>query len=356
MTGKSPLTRDGLVGILFGAAAFQMLYSGSELGLFRLLRRRPGLSAGLIGQELGLAPRPARMLLLGTTALGLTEHTDGRYDNAPLVREFFAQGDWEIIEDLAEFQQKIAGPAALDFTASLRGNTNAGLARFPGDGDDLYQRLAGSPDLERLFFRCMKSWSTLANPVLVGNADLGGVHRVLDVGGGDGVNAIALAEANPGVGFTVFDLPGAGALARDKIRRDGLDGRIGVVEGDMFSDPFPPGHDCVLFANQLVIWSPEENRALLRKAYEALPDGGRVLIFSAMADDTGDGPLYAALDNVYFATLPTGSSMIHPWGRYEEWLADAGFSHAVRISGKSWTPHGLIMARKATTGPRTRGE
>lgn len=346
MTATSPLTKDDLVGILFGAGAFQMLNAGCELGLFRLLRERPGLDPEQIGQQLGLAERPVQILLLGTTALGLTVRADGRYRNGGLVEEFFDEGTWGIIEDLAEFQQKVTGPACLDFTASLRKNTNVGLRNIPGDADDLYQRLAGDPDLEQLFYRCMKSWSSLSNPVLVANADLTGVRSVLDVGGGDGVNSIALAEANPGTSFTVYDLPGAVAIAREKVARRGLADRIATAAGDMFADPFPSGHDCLLFANQLVIWSPEENRALLRKAHRALPDGGRVLIFSAISDETGDGPLYAALDNVYFATLPTGSSMLYHWAQYEEWLAGAGFSEVVRMPGSTWTPHGVIAARK----------
>ncbi|MGW1071755.1 methyltransferase [Streptomyces sp. NPDC002537] len=346
MTAESPLTKDDLVGILFGGGAFQMLNAGCELGLFRLLQKQPALSPAQVAEELGLAARPVQILLLGTTALGLTVRTDGRYRNGELVDGLFREGAWDVIEDLVEFQQKVTGPASLDFAASLRQNTNVGLRHIPGDADDLYQRLAGDPGLEQLFYRCMKSWSTLSNPILVENADLSGVGNVLDVGGGDGVNSIALAAANPGVSFTVFDLPGAVAIARDKIRHRGLSDRIGVAEGDMFADAFPEGHDCLLFANQLVIWSPEENRLLLRKAYEALPDGGRVLIFSAMSDETGDGPLYAALDNVYFATLPTGSSMIYHWAQYEEWLTDAGFSEVVRLPGKTWTPHGVIAARK----------
>lgn len=340
------LTKEGLAGILFGAGAFQMLNAGCGLGLFRLLHRRPDLSTEDIADTLGLAARPAQILLLGTTALGLTTRTDGGYRNGVVIEELFREGAWDVIEDITEFQDKVTGPASMDFVASLRADSNVGLRRIPGHGHDLYHRLAGDPELEQLFYRCMKSWSTLSNPVLVDNADLGGVRRVLDVGGGDGVNSIALATVNPSVAFTVFDLPGAAAIARDRIRANGFDGRIAAVDGDMFTEPLPGGHDCVLFANQLVIWSPEQNRRLLRKAHDALPDGGRVLIFSAMSDDTGDGPLYAALDNVYFATLPTESSVIYNWAQYEEWLTDAGFSDVVRLPGKTWTPHGLIGATK----------
>jgi SAM-dependent methyltransferase len=346
VTPGSALTTDDLVRILFGSSAFQMLNAASELGLVSLLHHKPGSTADAVAAELDLEPRAVEILLLGTTALGLTDRVGRGYRNAALIETMVDDGTWEIMADLVEYQARIVHPASEDFAESLRQNTNVGLRRFPGPGEDLYHRLTAMPDMEKLFYRCMRSWSRLSNPVLVEQADLAGVRRVLDVGGGDGVNSIALAGANPDVRFTVFDLPGVAAIAREKIDQHGLGERIGVAEGDMFADPFPRGHDCVLFANQLVIWSPERNRALLRKAYEALPDGGRVLIFSAMSDESGDGPLYAALDNVYFATLPTGDSMIYHWAQYEQWLADAGFGKAVRLPGATWTPHGLIEAVK----------
>ncbi|MGH3683455.1 MAG: methyltransferase, partial [Pseudonocardiaceae bacterium] len=159
-------------------------------------------------------------------------------------------------------------------------------------------------------------------------------------------NAIALATRNPGVDFTVLDLPGAAAIARTTITEAGLADRVTVCEADIFTDPYPPGHDCVLFANQLVIWSPEQNLQLLTKAYDTLPDGGRVLVFSAMSNTTGDGPLYSALDNVYFTTLPAASSRIYQWDEYQGWLTSAGFSQVRFLPGDTWTPHGVISATR----------
>ncbi|CAM4349107.1 methyltransferase [Nocardiopsis rhodophaea] len=342
----SPLTRQDLVGTVFGAAAFQALNAGCELGLFALLNGEPGLTEEEIASRLDLRPRPTRILLLATTALRLTSLDGGRYRNAELIDSLFADGTWEIITDMVAFEAHIVYEAQADFTASLRADTNVGLRRFAGEGEDLYHRLAARPDLERLFYRCMRSWSRLSNPILVDKADLTGVRRVLDVGGGDGVNAIALARANPNVEFTVLDLPGAGAIAERKIAEAGLSDRITVAEGDIFDDDYPEGYDCVLFANQLVIWSAEQNLRLLRKAHRALADGGRVLVFNAMSDATKDGPLYAALDNVYFATLPAAQSTLYDWGQYEQWLTEAGFSRVERRPGETWTPHGVISGVK----------
>ncbi|MGW6918979.1 methyltransferase [Kitasatospora sp. NPDC054939] len=346
MANVPPLTHDGLVRILFGSSAFQMLNAGCRLGLFPLLDRSPGLDPEEIGRELGLRPRPVQILLLGTTALGLTVREGDAYRNADLLAAMFADDTWEITADLVEYEERIVRPAEVDFTDSLRADHNVGLRRIAGEGGDLYHRLSADPDLEQLFYRCMRSWSRLSNPVLVEQADLTGVRRVLDVGGGDAVNAIALARANPEVAFTVLDLPSTVEIARRKVAEQGLADRIEVRAADIFTDDYPAGHDCVLFANQLVIWSPEQNLALLRKAYRALPGGGRVLVFNAVSDESGDGPLYAALDNVYFATLPAPSSTIYHWGQYEQWFAEAGFAKTERRPGGRWTPHGVIAAVK----------
>lgn len=344
-------SRADLVGPLFGAAAFQMLNAGCELGLFTTLHEKSRLTAAETAAALGLQQRPADILLLGVTALGLTTRDeDGGYRNADVLEEMFEDGFWEIFADLVAFEAHIVYAQQADLTESLRTNSNVGLGRFPGEGDDLYHRLAADPAMERLFYRCMRSWSRLSNPVLVAKADLTGVSRLLDVGGGDGVNAIELARANPGVRFTVLDLPGAVAIAERRIAESGLSDRIDVQACDIFDDPYPEGYDAVLFANQLVIWSPEQNLTLLRKAHAALDEGGRTMIFNVMSDASKDGPLYAALDNAYFATLTAPRSMIYDWGHYEQWLRQAGFGDVRRLPGDTWSPHGVISGVKGAGG------
>jgi SAM-dependent methyltransferase len=169
---------------------------------------------------------------------------------------------------------------------------------------------------------------------------------VLDLGGGAGGNALALARAHPGLAITLLDLESVVAVARERITAAGLEERIGTVAGDLFTDTYPDGCDCVLLANQIVIWSPDENLRLIRRAFEALPVGGRLVVFNEFVDESLDGPLYAALDNVYFATLPTAHSRIYPAGDCIGWAREAGFGEAAFFSGRGWTPHGAVVAVK----------
>ncbi|MBO8185025.1 methyltransferase [Streptomyces spirodelae] len=337
---------DRLSFILFGHSAFQYLNAACELGLLDLLTERGPLTEEEIRARLGLQERSCAVLLLGCTALGLTVKDGCDYRVADLVTALRANGTWQNIKDTVAFEQDIVYEGQADFTESLRRNRNVGLRRIPGDEPDLYQRLSGNPRLESVFYRYMKSWSELANEHLVRTLDLTHARRLLDCGGGDAVNAIALARHNPALEVTVLEIPASAGMTSDRIAAAGLSDRVAVRPCDMFADPFPTGVDCVLFAHQLVIWTPEQNTALLRKAYAALAPGGRVVVFNSMSNDEGDGPLVAALDSVYFAALPAEGGMIYPWRVHERCLREAGFGAVERFPVPGWTPHGIIVATK----------
>jgi ubiquinone/menaquinone biosynthesis C-methylase UbiE len=337
---------DELTPILFGAAAFQQLNAACELGLFDLLHGRPDLSKEEIAAELRLQPRAIDILLLGATALRLTEKSGTRYRNSAVIDGMASNGLWQIFKDVVAFEQHICYAGQVDFTESLRANTNVGLRRVPGDAPDLYRRLSENGDLQQVFYRYMHSWSKLSNPLLFRNLDLSRARRLLDVGGGDGVNAIGVVTAFPHLEVTVLELPGGAAFARRTVADAGLSDRITIVEHDIFQGTFPEGFDCVLFSHLLVIWSPEENVALLKRAYQALTPGGRAAIFCSISNDEGSGPLMAALDSVYFAAIPAEGGMIYAWHQYETWLRESGFTRIERVPCGSWTPHGLIYAYK----------
>ena len=342
-----PTDLSPLVPVLFGFSAFQQLRAASELQLFEYLNINGPSTCDQVAVGLRLPAKSARKLLLGTTAIGLTQRDADKYAPSDALRGAIEEGTWPLIRNIIDFQQRISYLPAKEYAESLRTGKNEGLKHLPGSTKDLYSSLEQAPELENLFFRGMNSWSELSNPVLLHQVDYSDVTRVLDVGGGDAVNAVALARAHPHLKVTVFDLEGAVDVARDNIAAAGLDDRVEVMVGDMFNDPMPTGFDLVLFAHQFVIWSPEQNQALLERAHEALPPGGRVAVFNVFADDDGRGPLYTALDNVYFATLPSEESTIYEWREHEEWLAAGGFVDIRRIDSEGWTPHGVIEGRKS---------
>ncbi|MBI1240532.1 methyltransferase [Umezakia ovalisporum] len=343
---KDTLKMDDLVLLLYGHSAFQNLYAGCELGVFELLWQQPDISQAEISQRLELADYPTKALLLGLTALKLIQKVDNKYRNSLVIQMLFLEKSWQQFYDVVLFEAKIVYRGSLDYVESLRQNRNVGLRQFQGQGIDLYNRLHENPGLDKVFYNFMGSWSKLVNPLLFESVDFSNFHTVVDVGGGDATNSIALAQAFANVNITLMDIPDSCKIAQSNIDRHQLTDRIKVVGSDIFVDNFPQNQDCFLFIHVLVIWSLEKNTSLLRRAYEALKPGGSLVIFNMMTSDAEDGPVMAALDSSYFVSIPHEGGMIYSWSDHEQCLRNAGFTQMKRIDCNFWAPSGIIVATK----------
>lgn len=345
-SNKDTLKMDDLVQILYGHSAFQNLYAGCELGLFELLSKQPELSSTEISQHLNLAEYPTKALLLALTALKLIQKIGDRYRNSLVIQMLFLENTWKEFYDVVLFEAKIVYRGSIDYVESLQQNKNVGLRQFQGQGPDLYNRLHENPGLDQVFYNFMGSWSKLVNPLWLKKIDFSNFQTVVDVGGGDATNSIALAKAFPNVKITLMDIPDSCKIAQKHIDQNQLTDRIQVKGADIFVDEFPQNQDCFLFIHVLVIWSLEKNTTLLRRAYEALKPGGSLIIFNMMTSDEEDGPLMAALDSSYFVSIPHEGGMIYSWNDHEQCLRDAGFTQMRRIDCDYWAPSGIIIATK----------
>jgi L-tyrosine C(3)-methyltransferase len=341
---KDDLDFEGLALIAAGHSAFQLLWAGSQLGVFGLLSKRPGLTRPEIAKEVGLQLRPARILLTGLAALRLILKEGDGYKNSTMAQQILVPDSPQSMVDVLGWQALIVYPGEIDFLDSLKRGTNVGLRRFPGDEDNLYARLAHDPVLEKAFHDAMSALSKSANALLAKMVDLSQIRHLVDAGGGDGTNAITLAQTNTHLKVTVFDAPSVCDRAVANITKAGLADRVKTHPGDFFKRDFPQDIDCILFAHMLTIWSPEKDTALLRRAYDALPRGGQVIIFNMMGNDDETGPISAALGSPYFLTIATGEGMLYSWKEYEAFLREAGFRQTQRL--KLPREHGALLGIK----------
>jgi hypothetical protein len=341
---KEELDFDDLVLIACGHTAFQLLWAGVQLGVFDVLAKEPGLTRDEIAQRIGIQSQPARILMTGLAALRLVQKEGDRFRNVPSIEPLVTRASPENMIDVLGWQAHIVYPGEMDFVESLRQNRNVGLRHFEGEADNFYQRLAHNPFLAQVFHDAMSSLSRSANAELARLEVFDRIRHMVDAGGGDGTNAIALAQAHPQLRVTVFDHEVACDKARAKVAQAGLGGRIDARVGNFFVDPFPAGIDAIFFGHMMTIWSNERCTALLRRAYEALPEGGRVLLFNMMGDDDEVGPMSAALGSPYFLAVATGEGMIYSWREHEARLAAAGFRQTERhLLPKD---HGLLVGIK----------
>ncbi|MEO6146745.1 MAG: methyltransferase [Sulfuriferula sp.] len=338
---------EKLVLIAGGHSAFQLLWAGVELGVYDQLASKPDISLDEIAGALGLARQPTRILMVGLTALGIVIRSpEGLYRNASLTEDRLVKGRPGYAAPILGWQANIVYPGMQDFVASLKQNRNVGLDRFDGTEPTLYQRLTHNKPLQKVFQDAMSALSKQSNSFLPAAMDFGKYKQVVDAGGGDGTNAMAIANRYPSVKTCVFDSASVCEHARQNILQAGMADRVSTWAGNFFSDPFPPGTDCIVYCHILTIWSMDNNRFLLKRTFDALPEGGAVVIFNMMAADDESGPLSTALGSPYFLAIATGEGMLHPWKDYEAILRETGFKQTIRLDQGLPLDHGILVGIK----------
>ncbi|KAK1606184.1 hypothetical protein QYE76_029857 [Lolium multiflorum] len=107
------------------------------------------------------------------------------------------------------------------------------------------------------------------------NSVFQGVSSLVDAGGGHGAAAASIAKVLPHVKCTVLDLPHvvAGAPTSDNVQ---------FVAGDVFE--YIPPADAVLLKWVMCLWQDEDAVKVLRRCKEAIPAGGKVIIFDAVLE------------------------------------------------------------------------
>src|SRR6185437_13440529 len=81
-----------------------------------------------------------------------------------------------------------------------------------------------------------------------------------------------------------FDLPEIAPIFEEYAVANALTDRLRFQAGDFFVDALP-SVDVITMGHILHDWGLETKQMLIRKAYEALPDGGMLVVYEAMIDD-----------------------------------------------------------------------
>lgn len=334
--------------VIGGHAFFEALATACELDLFTKLSRRPNRTLGDVASALAIPEPAARVLLLALAAVGLIERHPRRatYRNSRTAEELLTEGSARDMRPAVFAYHRLIYRPLFHLTEAVRKGTNVGLRVFPGSGKTLYRRLARRPRDEQTFQAWLHMVSAQSNRALRSVGRLSRVRHLLDVGGGDGTNAMALRDAFPQMNVTVFDLPTVCRIVRRNVRRAKLEDVIFTRPGDFLTDRFPKGVDGVLFGHILNIFAEATNVKLLRRAYDALPAGGVAICFNSMTDDNETGPLRSAFLSLYFLVLASGEGMVYPWKDYVRWYKQVGFRKVEVHRVGDLMDHGIIVGIK----------
>lgn len=111
-----------------------------------------------------------------------------------------------------------------------------------------------------------------------------GVSDILDLGCGPGALALRLARRRPSCALAGVDLsPAMVRLARSRLRREGMEGRLRFAEGNATALPFPEASfDLVLSTLSLHHW--RDRAGAMREIHRVLRPDGEAWIYDIRKD------------------------------------------------------------------------
>ncbi|OEZ83878.1 multifunctional cyclase-dehydratase-3-O-methyl transferase TcmN [Janthinobacterium sp. HH104] len=166
--------------------------------------------------------------------------------------------------------------------------------------------------------------------------------RLLDVGGGPGWVAIALAQAHAGLHGCVFDWPETVAVAAANIAHAQLSDRLKTVGGDLGCDDIGSGYD-LIWCSSVLHFVPDM-AAALRKMQAALKPGGVLVCVQAeIAPAPGD----AARVLPYYLPMRMLGRTVTRHGELAQLLRDTGWKQVEQYGASDFpmAPVQVLIAR-----------
>jgi hypothetical protein len=313
-----------------GFMAAKHLFVANEVGLFEKLTEGPATLDELT-ERIGIPRRTTRIVADAMVALGFVERQGDRYQNGPVADSFLSGRAPTDLRLLLRYFNRLLYPTWMKLEEAVR------------TGQTPSQQFQFTEEDQRLFSEGVEAFSAGQAQALAANYDFSRHRSVLDLGGGTGSFLIAVLSQHSGLDGTLFELPGAAAVARQRLVGSPLAGRIRVEEGDFFKTSIPGGHDAIIVANVIHVFSPERNLELLRRIREFVSDGSRLLLVDLWTDPTHTQPLFAALMAGAFL-LRSGEGDVYSEEEVRVWLKTTGWRPLERkpLAG----PASLIAAEK----------
>jgi hypothetical protein len=316
----TPPTPDRILEVGLGFWSSRTLLSAVEMGLFTELAQKPGDLAS-VQERLALHPRSAQDFLDALVALGFLQREGGVYRNAPAADLYLDRRKPSYIGGILE----MASARLYGFWNNLTDALRTGLPQNEAKvgGEDFFAALYADPQRLKGFLRAMSGLSRGANRAIAQKLPWAQYRTFVDVGTAQGDLAVQIALAHPHLSGIGFDLDKASAIFTDYVAENHLAGRVRFQAGDFFRDPLPAA-DVVLMGHILHDWSLEQKRTLIRKAYEALPAGGAMVVYDAIIDDDRSRNAFGLLMSLNML-IETPAGFDYTGADCRGWMADAGF-------------------------------
>jgi hypothetical protein len=315
----SSVTPDRIVKLGHAFRAAKTLLSAVELGVFTALADGP-LDLEAVSRRTGIHQRGARDFFDALVALGLLDRdASGRYANMPDADLYLDRRKQSYVGGELEHFGKYVFPHWSLLTPALQTGEPQSGTRSAGH----YSALYTDPATLETLVKGMTGGTLPVARALAAKFPWQDYRTFLDVGTAQGCLPVQIALAHSHLTGGGFDLPPVKPHFDSYVQQHGLSHRLRLHPGSFLDDPLPAA-EVVVLGRILHNWDLGTKRMLLRKAYEAMPTGGAVIVYERLIDDErrANGPALLASLNMLIMTAGgfdfTAADCIG-------WMRDAGF-------------------------------
>lgn len=324
-TNTNPIDPSKIMQIGMGFWASKTLLTAVNMSLFTHLANGP-LSGQAIQNKLGLNERSLFDFLDTLVALGFLHRSGLKesavYGNSDDSNLFLDKNKPSYIGGLLEMSNNRLYPFWNDLEECLKTGKPQNEAK--NGGKSIFEAIYANEDSLREFIHGMGGAQAGNFIKLAQDFDFSKYNTLCDVGGSGANLSIHIAKNNSHIKCISFDLPPVGPIAKENVDALGLSDRIKISSGDFFIDELPRA-DVITMGNILHDWGFEDKVMLIKKAYDALPQGGAFIVIENIIDDQRNKNTFGLLMSLNMA-IETDQGFDFTASDFNQWVKEVGFS------------------------------
>lgn len=307
-----------------GFWASKTLLTAVNLELFTILAKS-ALSGKEIQSRLGLHKRNLYDFLDTLVALGFLKRTGlketSMYRNAADTDLFLDKNKPSYMGGMLEMCNNRLYPFWNDLEEGLK--TGLPQNETKTGNKPIFEEIYGDPKKLREFIGAMGGIQMGNFMAFAKHFDFSNYRTLCDVGGSGGYLCTQVALNNEHMQCISFDLPPVAPIAQENINKMGQGDKVRVKSGDFFTDDFPKA-DVITMGNILHDWGTADKKMLIKKAFEALPKGGALVIIENIIDDNRSKNAFGLLMSLNML-IETSEGYDFTAADFKELANEAGF-------------------------------
>lgn len=333
--------------IAFAPILFQAIMCMKNKGILSSIDQsgKIGINLDDLTKKVSLSPYALELLLDVALSMRVIYQQDSNYILGKIGH--FLLHD-KMTEVNLNFSQDICYQSMFFLQEAIEKGEPSGLKVF-GDGKTIYPMLQSLPkQAKKSWFDFDHFYSDHAFPAVLPHIMKLNPKHIYDIGGNTGKWAIFSAKHLSETQVTILDLPEQISVAKENIKKSGLEDRIdGIGVNVLETDIFPNQADIWWMSQFLDCFSSDQIVHILKTIHRSMNDDAFVCIMDLFWDRQNfeAGALSLNASSLYFTCLANGNSRFYHSKVFYQCLNEAGFHVEEDIDGIGFG-HTLLICKK----------